>query len=169
MTNPYQHTGPPNDGIPPAILASGNASWKPQPGQAPFSAFHQPPPITSARPEPPGGRFHGVFVEAENIRALFPLKTTVFYVMDDRFMKGLLGGYMQPWEFPSGLKLSDFCQALGVKGITEYHLIGEQQWKKSQTIYPGDKRAQMRLKDLGWEGRGTPSGKRSPVWIEALE
>ncbi|KAI4168029.1 MAG: hypothetical protein LQ343_006736 [Gyalolechia ehrenbergii] len=172
MTNPYPNTlppGPPNDGIPPGMTVSGNIPWSPQPGQPPFSAFHHPPPMTSARPEPPGGRFRGVPVEAEKVRALFPLKTTVFYVMDDTFMKGLLGGYLQPWEFSSGLKVSEFCLGLGVKGITECHFMGEHWWKKSQTIYAGDQRAQMRLEDLGWEGRGTKTGKGSPVGIEPLE
>lgn len=62
----------------------------------------------------------------------------------------------------------DFCLALGVRGgITECHEIGNGRWMKSQTIFPGDKRAGERLEDIGWcAGRGTTL---KPVWIEVHE
>lgn len=125
MTNPYQYTppagDPPDQGIPPGMMASEINPWTTKPGQPPISTFQHLPRATSARPELPGGRFHGIPVDDGEIRALFPLKDTVFHVMDERFMQGLYGGYMQSWELPSGLKVSDFYLALRAKGITQCH------------------------------------------------
>lgn len=75
---------------------------------------------------------------------------------------------MQPWEFPTGLTVSDLCRALGVTGgITECHDMGNGKWMKSQTIYPLDARAGKRLEEVGWTaGRGMNS---KPVWIEVVD
>lgn len=71
---------------------------------------------------------------------------------------------MEPWEFPTGLTVKDFCVALGIRGgIMECHDTGDGTWKKGQTFLPGDARAEKRLEEVGWvAGRGFNS---KPVWV----
>lgn len=157
MTHPYPQAfngqfdhGPPNGGIPP--------------GNTPFHAAHPSP---SSPPSRPGGQFHGHRVEHQGVRALFPLHRAVFHVMDEAFMKSPKNGYMEPWEFPTGLSVKDFCVALGIRGgITECHETGNGRWMKGQTFLPGDARAEKKMEEIGWvAGRGVTS---KPIWVVVL-
>ncbi|KAI4124327.1 MAG: hypothetical protein LQ338_004840, partial [Usnochroma carphineum] len=160
--------GPPNGGIPPGTSGARQSIPFPQLGQIPSSNSLPPQSGASSPLEPPGGHFHGYSVEVQGVRALFPLRTAVFHVMNRDFMKGLPSGYMQPWEFPTGLTVRDFCVALGIRGgISECHEMGDGTWMHSQTFLPGDTRAGKTLEEVGWTpGRGI---KSKPIWIEVLE
>ncbi|KAL8740345.1 MAG: hypothetical protein Q9184_008504 [Pyrenodesmia sp. 2 TL-2023] len=161
MADPSYNTydtgsGPPNNGIPPQ-----KSSFLP-PG---------PPTATSTNPaEPPGGRYHDQVVSHAGVRALFPLDTAVFHIVNTAFLNNPSSkhAYMYPWEFPTGLTVRDLGRALGTPaGIREMHEKGGGKWAAGQVIRPGDDKAGWKLEDVGWvKGRGMVS---KPVWLLVLE
>ena len=131
-----------------------------------------PPPTAAqqtnaSQSEPAGARYHGVMVQSQGVRLLIPRNTAVFHVMNHAFTRGLPNGNMQPWEFPTGLTVTDLFEALGVDtGVKEYQFTSHGSFVGKQRIMVGDIKAHERLDEMGWcAGRGftTP-----PIWIEIL-
>ncbi|KAL8903830.1 MAG: hypothetical protein Q9207_003660, partial [Kuettlingeria erythrocarpa] len=75
------------------------------------------PPQPTNPAEPPGGRFHDQIVSHAGVRALFPLDTAVFHVVNKAFLRNPSSpdAYMYPWEFPVRLTVADLARALGNK------------------------------------------------------
>ncbi|KAL8873442.1 MAG: hypothetical protein Q9174_001090 [Haloplaca sp. 1 TL-2023] len=123
--------------------------------------------MNAAQSEAPGARYHGVVVQSQGVRLLIPRKTAVFHVMDHAFTRGAPNGNMQPWEFPTGLTVTDLLEALGVDtGVREYQCTSNGSFFTRQIILVGDTKSDERLDEMGWcAGRGFITPR---IWIEIL-